>query len=1198
MLIAFGIDGRRVSVGVAKYQKHRSGQAVKGMKDRIRKWLSLLMGGGKFQRAKRFGRASQVRLEIVVKGLASEGIKVKGAKWGFTWNSCILTFGSAEDFEEAWSSRGRNSFLLDFHYYVGLPLLCWNVSFLEKLVSRWGKLVFPRVDGQKRGYGGGTSLSRVASFFDIQENVTLGSYGRSFKIKIIVGSVSTKQERFSAKNSIVVGDGEFRDEASSEEKDDRFSGGVGGLELLDVESRDSRQAAKGGQHLMLQEEEGQHSGVKVSDCPGKNLNLEGDYRGLGLRNDFFNECDKTLSEDLSEPNSNNSRISISGPAMNLNKLSYGKLKESWVEAVGEQQQHDMLEEVEVLVKEVSNVEEAKVVREAVTVPTGVCTLEMHRLEGGVVVLFLEYIEDLEKESIQPLPTILEGRPTEVEVEGGISNKSAVNNLQQARSVEEVGIGNQCDPVVRKENRRRRRLLTREALEALRRRLGGRFLNGGTFVTAVGSVGGLLVLWNDKDFEVSNSHLSGRFIAVFGKFKNSSEECVIINVYGPSIDSEKEEFFRDVGFCCCSNCGNLHWGDLNVYLDPAEKLGKSQNWLSIDILRNFLNQTNLIDLPMVGGRTYYLGPYLITILYYWRKNMLIGALNRSDFFNYLLEEEGFDDVVKLSLDNLRESKKRRGIFSFLQETKKSIRNWSGRKFYRISDSISELELKINDIEFTAQSSVLLNKRGSVMQFKSNLWRLYRIEESIWFQKSRARWIKDGDRNTRFFHLSALNRSKRNEITSLNFNGFVVSDPKVIKLHIAEKWEHGVNHALSRLFRRRLIRRPWRTLDLSPRSQSQFAFVPGRQLLDCAFIANERIDYRRKQGLQGVVLKVDFRRAYDSVEWPILFRAMAEMGFGNRWSSWISQCLSTASISILVNGSPSEKFPMAKGLRQGCSLSPLLFNIIGEMLHLMISRAVDRGLFQGFVIGKSENSARLSHLQFADDLIIFCQASLTQIKNVKNWAVQVGCSVGSFPTEYLGLPLGAKKNSEALWDPVFKNFSSKLVGWKASCLSLAGRTVLLKSVLTFLPIFFLSLFKMPCKIGKKLNSLLANFLWGDKEEKRKIHWVKWSTVCRPLNSGGLGVLDLNLTNRALLGYYSAIFLDLERYSNSFLKNDSEGECLRSNARLQVGNGTSILFGMMGEGCRVWVAWNRVVGCGNVETRRNLCDWELNQWMDFDV
>ncbi|KAE8702415.1 hypothetical protein F3Y22_tig00110482pilonHSYRG00005 [Hibiscus syriacus] len=511
------------------------------------------------------------------------------------------------------------------------------------------------------------------------------------------------------------------------------------------------------------------------------------------------------------------------------------------------------------------------------------------------------------------------------------------------------------------------------------------------------------------------------------------------------------------------------------------------------------------------------------------------------------------------------------------------NWGPKpfssKFTGIPESISDLERKINELDLIAQGGILSKQEWDQLRLcRTNLWRLYRTEESIWFQKSRARWIKEGDRNTRFFHLSALNRSKRNEILSLKIMecGFRSStikgdQSKKLEEHFLEQeiWQAIVSSDSSKApgpdgFTMGFFKNCWPILkehvlkffedSILEGNGSTFAFIPGRQLLDCAFIANEGIDYWRKKGLKGVAFKVDF----------LYF---------------------TASISVLVNGSPSEEFHMAKGLRQGCSLSPLLFNIVGELLNLMISKAVDRGLFQGFVIGESENSVRLTHLQFADDLIIFCQASLSQIKNVKRvlrifsvmtglhlnlaksklfginveeevlseWASSVGCSIDSLPTDYLGLPLGAKKNSEALWDPVFKNFSSKLAGWKANCLSLAGRTVLLKSVLTSLPIFFLSLFRMPCKIGKKLNSLMASFLWGDNEDKRKIHWVNWKSVCTPLNCGGLGVLDVNISNRALLGKWVWKFANEKILCGKVCYVAGT----RSNSKLKLGNGKSIAF-----------------------------------------
>ncbi|KAE8657297.1 Calcium-dependent protein kinase 3 [Hibiscus syriacus] len=190
---------------------------------------------------------------------------------------------------------------------------------------------------------------------------------------------------------------------------------------------------------------------------------------------------------------------------------------------------------------------------------------------------------------------------------------------------------------------------------------------------------------------------------------------------------------------------------------------------------------------------------------------------------------------------------------------------------------------------------------------------------------------------------------------------------------------------------------------------------------------------KKGLKGVVLKVDSSRAYDTVEWQILQRLMKEMGFGERWCSWISQCISTASISVLVNRSPTKEFSIAKGLRQGYSLSPLLFNLVGELLHRMLTKAVDSGLFQ----------------------------------------------------EYLGLPLGARTNSEKLWDPVIANFNKKLASWKVTSLTMV-----------------------------EAKFIDVGFLWGSRGDKKRMHWVLWDYICRPLSGGGLGMADLKPKNIKLM------------------------------------------------------------------------------------
>ena len=105
----------------------------------------------------------------------------------------------------------------------------------------------------------------------------------------------------------------------------------------------------------------------------------------------------------------------------------------------------------------------------------------------------------------------------------------------------------------------------------------------------------------------------------------------------------------------------------------------------------------------------------------------------------------------------------------------------------------------------------------------------------------------------------------------------------------------------------------------------------------------------------------------------------MGFDSRWLTWIKWCISTASFSILINGSPAGFFPSSRGLRQGDPLFPYLFVIGMEALSCMINRAVDGNYISGrrVAIGRGEDMS-ISHLLYADDTLIFCEANLDQLK----------------------------------------------------------------------------------------------------------------------------------------------------------------------------------------------------------------------------
>ncbi|KAJ9673635.1 hypothetical protein PVL29_023281 [Vitis rotundifolia] len=319
-----------------------------------------------------------------------------------------------------------------------------------------------------------------------------------------------------------------------------------------------------------------------------------------------------------------------------------------------------------------------------------------------------------------------------------------------------------------------------------------------------------------------------------------------------------------------------------------------------------------------------------------------------------------------------------------------------------------------------------------------------------------------------------------------------------------------------------------------SEDQNAFVRGRQILDASLIANEVVDYWKKLKEKGLICKLDIEKAYDSINWSFLMKVLSKMGFGVRWRDWIWWCISTARFSILINGVPAGFFSNTKGLRQGDPLSPYLFVLGMEVFSILIRRAVEGGFLSGCCLrGRGGGEMMVTHLLFADDTIIFCEAKQEQVTNlswilawfeassglrinlaksalipvgevaeIEEMAVELGCKVGSLPTTYLGLPLGAHHKATSMWDGVEERMRRRLAQWKRHYISKGGRITLIKSTLASMPTYQLSLFRMPKNVAKRLERIQRDFLWG-------------GVVCTHKEKGGLGIRRIDMLNKALLG-----------------------------------------------------------------------------------
>ncbi|GAU48380.1 hypothetical protein TSUD_118070, partial [Trifolium subterraneum] len=245
-----------------------------------------------------------------------------------------------------------------------------------------------------------------------------------------------------------------------------------------------------------------------------------------------------------------------------------------------------------------------------------------------------------------------------------------------------------------------------------------------------------------------------------------------------------------------------------------------------------------------------------------------------------------------------------------------------------------------------------------------------------------------------------------------------------------------------------------------SESQTAFVKDRQILDGILIAKEVVDEARKSKKELMLFKVDFEKAFDSVDWGYLEDVMVRISFP------------------------------ARGLRQGDPLSPFLFLLAAEGLNVLIEAAVACNLFTGYSIGERD-PVSVSHLQFANDTLLmgvkswvnvralravlvlfetmsdlkvnFHKSMMVGVNIPESWlgeaASALCCKVGKIPFLYLGLSIGGDPRRLSFWEPVLAHLKNRLSGWKSRFLSFGGLLVLLKSVLQSLPVYALSFFKAP-------------------------------------------------------------------------------------------------------------------------------------------
>ncbi|CAN1129754.1 Putative ribonuclease H protein At1g65750 [Linum perenne] len=225
---------------------------------------------------------------------------------------------------------------------------------------------------------------------------------------------------------------------------------------------------------------------------------------------------------------------------------------------------------------------------------------------------------------------------------------------------------------------------------------------------------------------------------------------------------------------------------------------------------------------------------------------------------------------------------------------------------------------------------------------------------------------------------------------------------------------------------------------------------------------------------------------------------------------------------------------------------------ERLSHIINEAVTSGAWRP--ISLSPGGPQLSHLFYADDLILFAEALEDQARVIRSCldrfclasgqavsreksvifcskntrrrnSLLISLILGMPLTQdlgrYLGVPILHERVTSHPYQDILDRIDKKLAGWKVKTLSLAGRVTLAQSVLAAIPAYAMQTSVLPVNTCEEIDRRIRNFVWGTTSEERKVSLVAWEKICLPKEKGGLGLKMARQLNRAYLTKLAFIF-----------------------------------------------------------------------------
>ena len=320
--------------------------------------------------------------------------------------------------------------------------------------------------------------------------------------------------------------------------------------------------------------------------------------------------------------------------------------------------------------------------------------------------------------------------------------------------------------------------------------------------------------------------------------------------------------------------------------------------------------------------------------------------------------------------------------------------------------------------------------------------------------------------------------------------------------------------------------------------QTGFVPGRSISENIITIQDAIHYGKRNHPSTIILSLDFEKAYDRIQWPVMIAVLKQMGFGDRWLTLTSTLYKQRSARLSINGELSEPFPIERGVLQGDPLSPALFILTCSPLYAVLKEQQPQ---HGIPLPKNKFTPIASF--YADDTNIiarsptsavalynraqwFCEHSGAKIHPAKCVAIATGPApprlsngISIIPpdrhTTLLGVPMGQNISRQRQTEPVFTKMIARCKGWTHVGRTIEGKATVVNAMILSTLWYTLGALRTEETETKKVQSIINNFMHGsdqlDLGDPRAKGNINSGWFYTPKHLGGWGMTPILRTLR---------------------------------------------------------------------------------------